>query len=119
MVVKFSSSFDEREKRFQFRKGVQARVKISHSTFGIIKALTRDISDSGVFVILKHRLKLPVGAHIKMQFLESERPDIAFNMKVVRETDEGIALSFVDFELDGDRFKMVELRKHWAPRRRH
>ena len=115
MVAKLSYDFDISEKRIQFRKPVSARVKISHSTFGFIRAATRNISDTGVFVELDHRLKLPIGAHIKLQFLDSVRPEIAFNMKVMRETDEGIALSFVDFELHGQRFQMSQLRQHWNP----
>ncbi|MDZ7660983.1 PilZ domain-containing protein [Thiohalophilus sp.] len=117
MIARLSSYFDIREKRSQFRKPRSARVKISHSTFGVIHATTRDISDTGVFVELRHRLRLPIGAHIKLQFLDSARPEIAFNMKVIRENDEGVALSFVDFELDGQRYKMDELRHHWSPPR--
>lgn len=116
MISRLSSYFDMREKRLQFRKTVPARVSISHSTFGAIEAVTRDISDTGVFVQLRHRLRLPIGAHIKLQFMDSARPEIAFNMKVIRENDEGVALHFVDFELEGQRYKMAELRKHWAPR---
>ncbi|MDZ7805428.1 PilZ domain-containing protein [Thiohalophilus sp.] len=115
MMARLSSYFDVREKRFQFRKPVPARVRISHSTFGVIQAVTRDISDAGLFVDLRHRLRLPIGAHIKLQFLDSARPEIAFNMKVIRETDEGIALTFVDFEVDGRRYKIDELREHWNP----
>lgn len=114
-MVRLSSYFDIREKRIQFRKPVPARVRISHSTFGVIEAVTRDISDTGVFVELRHRLRLPIGAHIKMQFLDSARPDIAFNTKVIRENDDGIALSFVDFEVNGQRYKIDELCEHWSP----
>jgi hypothetical protein len=68
-----------------------------------------------VFVELRERLRLPVGAHIKMQFLDSARPDIAFNTKVIRENDEGIALSFVDFEVHGQRYTIEQLSDHWSP----
>lgn len=114
-MARLSSYFDIREKRDQFRKPVPARVRISHSTFGVIEAHTRDISDTGVFVDLPHRLRLPIGAHIKLQFLDSARPEIAFNMKVIRESDEGIALTVVDFEVEGRRYKIDELREHWNP----
>lgn len=115
MISRLSSYFDMREKRIQERKAVPARVRISHSSFGVIDARTDDISDTGVFIGLERRLRLPIGAHIKLQFLDSARPEIAFNMKVIRENDEGIALSFVDYELDGMRYKINDLRKHWRP----
>lgn len=115
MIARLSSFFDMREKRIHYRKSVPARVRISHSTFGVIEALTRDISDSGVFVEVRHRLRLPIGAHIKLEFLDSARPEIGFNMKVIRENDEGIALTFVDFELYGRRYRMEELCHHWSP----
>ena len=115
MISRLSSFIDVREKRAQFRRPVPARVRISHSTFGIIQALTRDISDTGVFIELRHRLRLPIGAHIKLQFLDSVRPEIAFNMKVIRDTEEGIALTFVDFELAGQRYRLEQLRDHWQP----
>jgi len=115
MVAKLSSKYDTREKRLHYRRKIGARVKISHSTFGFIKTTTRDISDIGLFVELQHRLRLPIGGHIKLQFLDSARPEIAFNMKVIRENDEGVGLVFVDYELDGQRYKMDELRQHWNP----
>lgn len=115
MVSRISSFYDLREKRNHYRRSIPARVRISHSTFGVIEAVTRDISDGGVFIELRHRLKLPIGAHIKLQFLDSARPEIGFNMKVIRENDEGIAMIFVDYELEGRRYQIDQLRNHWGP----
>jgi hypothetical protein len=111
MFVNLGMNRHLREKRAHVRNLVSARVRLSHSTFGVIHATTRDISDSGVHVILPERLRLPVGAHIKMQMLESALPDIAFNMKVVRCENEGVSLQFVDYEIGGQRFPMANLRK--------
>ncbi len=110
MFVNLGMNRHLREKRAHVRNPVNARVRLSHSTFGVIHAKTRDISDSGVYIILPERLRLPVGAHIKMQMLESALPDIAFNMKVVRCEGDGISLQFVDYEIEGQRFSMANLR---------
>jgi len=107
-----------REKRVAVRIGVKARVCLSHSTFGVIHSQTRDISDSGIFVELTDKLRLPVGAHVKLQMLDSALPEIVFNMKVERTDEEGVALSFVDYELDGQRHAIVALKNNWTKPRR-
>lgn len=93
------------------RSTVEARVNISHSHFGTLYALTRDISDTGMFVLLNEIPHLPKGAHLRVQLPESANPDIIFNMRVVRTNREGVALVFVDYELDGKRYKMEKLIK--------
>lgn len=99
------------ERRIFTRRLVNARVKLVHGTIGEVKAKTKDISDSGVFVAVKPVPKLPTGSHVKMHMLDSKQPGIAFNMKVVRTTNEGVGLMFIDYEIDGQRFGMDVLRK--------
>ena len=99
------------ERRIFARRLVNARVKLAHGSIGEIRAKTRDISDSGVFVAVKPVPKLPVGSHVKMHMLDSKHPDIAFNMKVIRSTAEGVGLMFIDYEVAGQRFPMDDLRK--------
>lgn len=99
------------ERRIFARRLVNARVMLAHGSFGEIRAKTRDISDSGVFVVVQPVPKLPVGSHIKMHMLDSKLPAIAFNMKVIRTTSEGVGLMFIDYEIDGQRFPMDILRK--------
>jgi hypothetical protein len=113
MLVDLGLSRHLREKRVGARIAVRARVCLSHSTFGVIHAYTRDISDTGVFVELSEKPRLPVGAHVKMQMLDSAMPEIVFNMKVERTDDEGIALSFVDYEHDGQRHALATLKTTW------
>ncbi len=103
---------DSRDRRGCVRIVVRARVCLSHSTFGVINSHSRDISDSGVFVELKEKPRLPVGAHIKMQMLDSAMPEIVFNVKMERSDEDGIGLSFVDYELNGQRFSMTDLKQH-------
>lgn len=99
------------ERRDFIRHLVNARVMLVNGSIGEVRARTRDISDSGVFVEIKPVPKLPTGSHLKMHMLDSRYPTIAFNMKVVRTTSEGAGLMFVDYEIDGQRFSMDALRK--------
>jgi hypothetical protein len=99
------------ERRLFGRRMVNARVKLVHGSIGEVRAKTRDISDSGVFVVVKPVPKLPIGSHIKMHMLDSKQPNIAFNMKVVRTTADGVGMMFIDYEVAGERFPMDVLRK--------
>ena len=118
MLIDLGLNRHLREKRVAVRIAVRARVCLSHSTFGVIHSHTRDISDSGVFVEVTDKLRLPVGAHVKLQMLDSALPEIVFNMKVERTDDEGIALSFVDYELNGQRHPIAALKHTWSKPRR-
>ena len=104
---------DMQEKRSHARINTVSRVKISHSSFGSRRALTRNISSKGVYLELPDQPQLPVGAHIRMQMLDSARPDVSFNMKVLRTDRQGLALKFVDYELEGQRFDINDLKQHW------
>ena len=102
-----------REKRYNSRKNMAARVRLSHSTFGVIHTRTRNISDTGVYVELLNQPHLPVGAHLKMHMLDSALPKLAFNMKVVRTDAQGISMKFVDYEVDGTRYPINSLEQVW------
>jgi len=101
------------DKRQQLRQLVNAPVKLSHSVFGEIKAVTGDISNTGVFINVEDKPSLPKGAHIKLQFSSSVYPNVSFNTRVVRVTDEGFGLVFVDYEYGGERFSMNNLKHIW------
>ena len=111
MFVNLGVNRQMREKRMSVRVAVEARVRISHSTFGVIDTVTRDVSDTGVYLKLQEKPNLPIGAHIKMHMLDSAYPEIAFNMKVVRTDEKGISLTFVDYEQDGQRYPMEALKR--------
>ncbi len=100
-------------KRQQLRQLVNAPVKLSHSVFGEITAVTGNISNTGVFIRIDDKPTLPKGAHIKLQFMSSVYPNVSFNTRVVRVTDEGFGLVFVDYEHGGERFSMNNLKYIW------
>lgn len=93
------------------RQQVAARVSISHSLIGTINAISREISDTGMFVHVQDLPRLPKGAHLRVQLLDSAQPEIIFNTRVVRINEEGMGLVFVDYELDGERHEMEKLLK--------
>lgn len=99
------------ERRENGREDTISQVKISHSTFGSRKAITRNISSKGIYIELQEQPHLPVGAHIQLQMLDSVQPDMSFNVKVLRTDRQGVALKFVDYELNGERFDITELQK--------
>ena len=101
------------ERREQTRVETVSRVKISHTTFGSLKAMTRNISSQGLYIELSDQPHLPVGAHIQLNMLDSARPDVAFNVKVLRTDKQGVALKFVDYEVEGERFDLSQLNLHW------
>ncbi len=101
------------ERRIFTRHLVNARVQLVHAAIGKVAARTRDISDSGIFAEVYPVPRLPNGSHVKMHMLDSAQPAIAFNMKVVRITKNGLGLMFIDYELDGQRFTIDTLREHF------
>ena len=113
MIVNLGLVQNMREKRLTPRKAVSARVRISHSTFGVINTRTQNISDTGVYLHLVNQPHLPIGAHIKMHMIDSAMPEIAFNMKVVRTDEQGISLVFVDYEVHGERYPIDSLQQVW------
>jgi len=105
------------ERRIFTRRLVNAQVKLTHSTIGEVRARTRDISDSGVFVEAFPIPKLPIGSHVKMNLLDSPQPDIAFNMKVARIEAGGLGLLFIDYEMGGERYTIDSLRQQFKDKK--
>lgn len=101
------------ERRAYTRRMVKARVKLEHAMFGTIEAGTVDISDGGVFVGLDMSPPVNVGDDIRLSFLDSAQPEAVFNARLVRITDRGWGLSFIDYEVDGVRRKIDDLRQEF------
>lgn len=91
------------------RNLVNARVNISHGSFGSLDALTVEISDGGMSVTLENERKIPEGSHLQVRMLDSANPHINFNMKVIRSEGRIMGLQFIDYELEGQRHRIDEL----------
>ncbi|MDR9436440.1 MAG: PilZ domain-containing protein [Thiohalophilus sp.] len=100
------------ERRYYKRKLVNARVRLYHANFDVVEGSTRDISDGGVFVVTDHPLPLQEGEQVKMILPQSRSPDIIFNMQVIRVDADGMGLMFLDYESQGRRGTMAELRNN-------
>ena len=104
------------EKRSFQRNLVNARVRLTHSAFGSVEGRTRNLSDSGAYIVGVELPILPRGAHICIQFLDSVRPDIMFNTKVIESAPDRLRLTFVDYEVNGKRHSLEELKRLWSRR---
>lgn len=98
-----------KERRQYLRNLVGTPVSISHGSFGLLMAITVDISDGGIQVRLEKDIKIPEGSHLQIKMLNSANPDISFNMKVIRSSTNILGMQFIDYELAGERHKIEEL----------
>ncbi|MBN4080225.1 PilZ domain-containing protein [Beggiatoa alba] len=105
------------EKRQFPRKRVISSIRVSHQLFGEMDGQSRDISDCGMYVVIENLPTLPKGSHLNMQLLDSCNPCICFNTRVVRMSNEGVGLAIVDYEVDGERFPLKELRRQWTTKK--
>lgn len=92
---------------------VTARMRVSHTKIGTIEGYSVNISDTGLMLHCHSLPKLPRGAHIGLQMLDSANPGIIFNTRVIHMSDTDIGLAIVDYELNGRRFTLDELRRQW------
>ncbi|WP_111496437.1 PilZ domain-containing protein [Marinobacter bohaiensis] len=84
------------DRRSALRTALSARVRISHPTLGERVYHTRDISDSGIFVVVEDDTWPDIGDQVEVQVqgLPGEAP--VLGMKVVRLTPEGFGLEFLN-----------------------
>jgi hypothetical protein len=101
------------ERRSFPRIPVQARIRISNAYIGIIEGYSRDISNSGLFVYTNPVPPVARGAYLGLHMLDSASPSILFNTRVIRATAKGVALALVDYEIEGRRYTLGELRRQW------
>jgi len=88
-------------------------MRVSHSKIGTIEGYSVNISDTGLMLHCNKLPDLPRGAHIGLQMLDSANPGIIFNTRVIHMTDSDVGLAIVDYELNGRRFTLDELRRQW------
>ena len=106
-------TLDNDDRRIFPRVPVQARMRVSHSRLGTLEGYSINVSDTGIFLRLSDLPRVPRGAHIGLQMLDSANPGIIFNTRVIHSSDRGLGVAIVDYELDGRRFTLDELRRQW------
>ena len=97
-------------KRKSGRQTVQTPVKLYSKLFGEFKGVSRNISDSGLFIEIEPFVGLQAEKEQKLVFINSSNKRVIFNVKFVRDTDNGLAFKFIDFETAGQRYPLEELR---------
>ena len=101
------------ERRSFPRMSVTARMRVSHSRIGTIEGYSVNISDTGLLLHCQDLPKLPRGAHIGLQMLDSANPCLIFNTRVIHMSETEIGLAIVDYEFNGSRYTLDELRRQW------
>ena len=104
----------EYDRRSFPRVPVQARMRVSHSRLGTLEGYSVNVSDTGIFLRLHDLPKIPRGAHIGLQMLDSANPGIIFNTRVIHSSETGLGVAIVDYELNGMRYTLDELRRQWT-----
>jgi len=77
---------------------IQLEVEFNHDSTGTVNLVTKDISDTGIFIKLEPEKQPPIGttAQVKLKnnFEDGEEPPL-LKMKVVRQSKTGIGLIFI------------------------
>ncbi len=85
------------EKRTATRTPFNAKVKITHSSSGEFFYHTRDISDTGIFVVVNTEHNFPgLGSEVKVQMQGLPIPAPVLDMVVVRRGMDGYGLHFTN-----------------------
>lgn len=99
------------ERRIYSRKLVNAKVLLLHPAIGEYETYTHDISNGGVFVLIKQMPNLGVGTKLDMRLLDSKQNDVLFKMQVARSDKAGLGLNFLGYEVAGKFHQMEELKQ--------
>jgi len=84
------------EKRHGNRTPMRCRIKIWHDSFGDMDVITRDVSDTGVFLLIQDNDQLPIGAIVKGQIQGMPMEAPILDMEVMRLAPEGMGLRYCD-----------------------
>lgn len=83
------------ERRLHPRTPLALEVKISHDSIESTILLTRDISETGVFLVTDGHVLPPVGTVVEGQVQGQMEDPPLVEMEVVRVVPEGVGLRFV------------------------
>lgn len=89
------------ERRVQERQEVSLTIEVLDPPhLGKVKLRTRDLSKAGTFILLSKEQCLPVGRvmSLRMPGILWGEETSTISARVVRVTDEGMALQFLDFD---------------------
>lgn len=84
------------ERRRSHRRPITNRIQISHPFFGTAIAVTGNVSDSGMFLVISDVEFPPVDTVIELQALDLAENSPFLKAKIVREGPDGVGLMFCD-----------------------
>lgn len=83
------------EKRRAVRTPFKSRIRIKHDSLGSVETITRDVSDTGVFLHLEGKFDLGLGDVIEAQVLGLPGGDApVLELEVMRLDEDGVGLKF-------------------------
>lgn len=89
--------YDGSNRRKCVRTRLRAQVKLSHPETGDLKLHTRDISDTGAFVLAEGNPMPSLGEIVEVQVQGLPGGDApVVQMRIIRLDDKGIGLEFID-----------------------
>ena len=89
-----------RERRIHERILVDTEIRLYHHSFGTLQGRIQNISASGVLVVIDEPAVSMDCAAIECLHLRPVNVDFLFTMQLVRITDEGMVLRFIDEALE-------------------
>ena len=84
------------DKREHPRYPFTTDIKIAHPEFGEKIVKTKDISDSGVFILVEPTAMPPIGEVVQGQVQGGADDMPVVKMKIVRMEDDGLGLQFIE-----------------------
>lgn len=74
---------------------MKCQVKVSHPSIGEVVVETRDISDSGIFLLTEDVEMPPIGTIVEGQVQNMGMPGPVVKMEIVRLDPAGVGLRFI------------------------
>jgi hypothetical protein len=84
------------DKRTDHRTPMKCRVKVTHPIIGEVTVNTRDISDSGIFLLTENIEMPPIGTIVQGQVQDMGETAPILKLRIVRLEPAGIGLKFVN-----------------------
>lgn len=82
------------ESRGAVRTSFRAQIRLTHPQVGVYEVVTRDMSNTGLYLIWKEPIEVKIGDIISVQTLDIEDAPV-INAKVVRVETDGFAVMYV------------------------
>lgn len=92
----------EQNRRKIDRHLIQLKAEITEPMIGKVVVFTKNVSDSGAFVVLPRDRCPPVGSSLNIRLYRKvgSEEEAMYSARVVRVTESGMGLQFFDFDME-------------------